>query len=173
MLKKIQPPKTKRYNILQHPDKKIYFTEQWTGVKGDFGGDFMWHIEHIVIGAIQNWSSLVLEWNLASDANYNPHTPGGCSECKGAFTIQDQHIDRNVSYYIIGQISKFVPAGSQRIASLVNDPAIKSVAFLLPNGNKVLIALNTAPNEKEVRLLSGENSFTVHLPIRSASTIIW
>ena len=32
----------------------------------------------------RNWSKVALEWNLANDRAYNPHTPGGCTECKGA-----------------------------------------------------------------------------------------
>jgi glucosylceramidase len=103
-----------------HPDKKIYFTEQWTGAKGEFSGDLMWHLEHIIVGTINNWSSAVIEWNLAADAKFNPHTPGGCTECKGAFTIQGDAVSRNVSYYIIGQASKYIPVGAQRVASNSN-----------------------------------------------------
>ncbi|HMP31981.1 MAG TPA: glucosylceramidase, partial [Saprospiraceae bacterium] len=64
-----------------HPDKNIYFTEQWTGAKGDFGGDLMWHMKNVIIGSIRNHSKIVLEWNLANDPNYEPHTHGGCTEC--------------------------------------------------------------------------------------------
>jgi len=55
-----------------HPNKKIYFTEQWTGAKGSFAGDFMWHMEHIVIGTMTNWSSMVLEWNFTIFFPLNP-----------------------------------------------------------------------------------------------------
>jgi glucosylceramidase len=156
----------------QHPDKKIYFTEQWTGAKGDFDGDFMWHLEHIVIGTINNWSSMVLEWNLAADANYAPHTPGGCTECKGAFTIQNNQITKNVSYYIIGQIAKYVPAGSIRIGVEINDPSIKTTAFVLPNGKHALLALNT-DKEKEITIMMGTKKYAIHLPTKSAATLIW
>ena len=70
-----------------HPDKNLYFTEQWTGATGSFSGDFIWHLKNVVIGSMRNWSKSALEWNLASDPTYNPHTPGGCTECKGALTI--------------------------------------------------------------------------------------
>jgi glucosylceramidase len=50
-----------------HADRNIYFTEQWTSGKGDFGGDLKWHLENIIVGATRNWSRTVLEWNLASD----------------------------------------------------------------------------------------------------------
>lgn len=155
-----------------HPDKKLYFTEQWTGAKGSFDGDFMWHLEHIVIGTIQNWSSLVLEWNIASDAAYNPHTPGGCTECKGAFMIQGDKIKRNVSYYIIGQIAKYVPSGAVRIETKSSDNDIKTIGFKLPSGKKVLLILNKT-TEKQIGIRVGSEYFTINMPSQSASTLVW
>ena len=124
-----------------HPDKKLYFTEQWTGSKGSFDGDFMWHVKNVLIGSLNNWSSVVLEWNLANDPKFEPHTPGGCTECKGAITIDGSGIERNVAYYIIAQASKFVPSGSVRIES-TSIKNVDNVAFLRPDGKIVLIVLN-------------------------------
>lgn len=155
-----------------HPDKKLYFTEQWTGAKGSFDGDLFWHTEHIVIGTINNWSSAVIEWNLAANAKFEPHTPGGCTECKGAFTIQGEEISRNVSYFIIGHIAKFVPAGAKRIESSSTSDSIKSTSFLLPNGKKVSIILN-ANETKTIELKNNKQHYTMELPSGSVSTIVW
>jgi len=155
-----------------HPDKKLYFTEQWTGAKGSFDGDLFWHTEHIVIGTINNWSSAVIEWNLAANAKFEPHTPGGCTECKGAFTIQGEEISRNVSYYIIGHIAKFVPAGAKRIESSSTSDSIKSTSFLLPNGKKVSIILN-ANETKTIELKNNKQHYSMELPSGSVSTIVW
>ncbi len=124
------------------PDKNVYFTEQWVGAPGDFASNLKWHVENLIVGAPRNWSKTVLEWNLAADAQYEPHTPGGCTQCLGALTIQGNAITRNVAYYIIAHASKFVPYGSYRIASnMVN--GLPNVAFLTPQGKKVLIVMNT------------------------------
>jgi glucosylceramidase len=37
-----------------HPDKHIYFTEQWTSGKGDFGGDLRWHTKNLIVWATRN-----------------------------------------------------------------------------------------------------------------------
>ncbi len=66
-----------------YPDKAVYFTEQWAGSPGNFGEDLKWHTEQLIIGATRNWSKNVLEWNLAADPNYLPHTDGGCTTCSG------------------------------------------------------------------------------------------
>src|SRR5262249_49434449 len=48
-----------------HPDKNLYFTEQWIGAPGDLRGDLAWHTRELTVGASRNWSRAVLEWNLA------------------------------------------------------------------------------------------------------------
>ncbi|MDR0791680.1 MAG: hypothetical protein LBE82_00105, partial [Chitinophagaceae bacterium] len=102
----------------QFPNKNLYFTEQYTSATGNFGGDLQWHIQNLIVGATQNWSRNVLEWNLASDPNQNPHLSGGCTDCLGAVTISGTAImQRNQSYYIIAHAAKFVRPGSVRIAS--------------------------------------------------------
>jgi glucosylceramidase len=155
-----------------HPDKKIYFTEQWTGAKGNFAGDFMWHMEHIVIGTMSNWSSMVLEWNLANDPTYGPHTPGGCTECLGALTIAGSDLKRNVSYYIIGQVAPFIPAGSARIQTTSSNTQIQSIGFQRPDGKKVLVALNTG-KEAVFTIDFEHKKYNFTLPEKSASTIVW
>lgn len=124
-----------------YPDKNVYFTEQWTSATGSFDGDLKWHIKNVIIGSMRNWSKIALEWNLANDPGFGPHTPGGCTQCKGALTISGSSVQRNVAYYIIGQISKFVPPGSVRIASNAIN-GLSNVAFKRSDGKKVLLVMN-------------------------------
>ena len=155
-----------------HPDKNLYFTEQWTGANGSFDGDLKWHIKNVIIGTMRNWSRNALEWNLANDGSYGPHTPGGCSECKGALTIAGSTITRNVSYYIIGQISKFVPAGSVRIQS-TQTGSIATAAFLTPQGKKVLVALNEGSTDALFNIKFKENWVTAFLSPGTVGTYLW
>lgn len=154
-----------------HPDKHIYFTEQWTGGPGDFGGDLKWHVQNLIIGATRNWSRNVLEWNLASDPAYRPHTPGGCSSCMGALTI-GSGIKRNVSYYIIAHASKFVRPGSVRIASSQSG-AMSTVAFKNPEGKKVLIVLNNGANAEVFNIRFNGKTVTTSLNNGAVGTYIW
>lgn len=155
-----------------HPDKNLYFTEQWTGANGSFDGDLKWHIKNVVIGSMRNWSKVALEWNLASDPAYNPHTPGGCTECKGAVTINASVVTRNVAYYIIAHASKFVPAGSIRIASnYVN--SLPNVAFLRPDGKKVLLVLNDGGGTASFNIKFKGKSAVAELPAGAVGTYIW
>ena len=154
-----------------YPDKNLYFTEQWTGANESFDGNLKWHLKNVIIGSMRNWSRVALEWNLANDPSYNPHTPGGCSECKGALTI-GTGIVRNVGYYIIAHASKFVPPGSVRISSNISGN-LQNVAFKTPVGKKVLIVENdgTTPGTFNVRYKA--KWVTTTLPAGGVSTYVW
>ena len=155
-----------------HPDRNIYFTEQWTSGKGDFGGDLKWHIKNVIVGATRNWSRTALEWNLANDPQFNPHTDdGGCTECLGAITIGDSVV-RNVAYYIVAHASKFVRPGSVRIAS-TETSELPNVAFLDPAGRKVLIVLNEADESKNFSIRFGNQTAMATLPGGSVGTFEW
>lgn len=155
-----------------HPDKNIYFTEQWTSGDGDFGGDLKWHIENLMVGAMRNWSRTVLEWNLAADPMFNPHTTdGGCDKCLGALTIGET-VTRNVSYYIIAHASKFVRPGSVRIGSSEMED-LPNVAFINPMGQKVCIVLNAKNETQNFQIKFNERFATASLKPGSVSTFVW
>lgn len=154
-----------------YPDKYVYFTEQWVGGPSNFAGDLQWHIKNLIIGATANWSKVVLEWNLASDPYYNPHTNGGCTSCEGALTI-GATVTRNVSYYIIAHASKFVPKGSVRIASDIPNK-LPNVAFKTPEGEKVLIVLNELNDYQTFNIKFNEKVVTTRLSPGSVATFIW
>ncbi len=155
-----------------HPDKNIYFTEQWTSADGDFGGDLKWHVENLIVGGMRNWSRTVLEWNLAADATFHPHTPdGGCDRCLGALTLGDT-VSPNVSYYIIAHASKLVRPGSVRIASNEME-GLPNVAFINPTGEKVLIVLNANAQAQNFQISYGNQQATSMLPSGAVATYFW
>lgn len=141
-----------------HPDKKIYFTEQWIGAPGNFPDDLSWHIKTLFIGGTRNWCSSVLEWNLASDQNLEPHTPGGCSQCLGAVMIIGNTVIRNPAYYIIAHASKFIRPGSVRVASS-ELTTLPNAAFKRTDGKIVLLVLNDSQSSQVFKIsLSGKET---------------
>ena len=153
------------------PGKALYFTEQYTSSTGSFGGDLKWHLKNVIIGSMRNWSRVALEWNLANDANYGPHTPGGCDQCKGALTIGGT-ITRNVGYYIVAHASKFVTAGSVRIASDVTG-ILQNVAFKTPDGKKVLIVENDGTSDATFNIRFNGKWTATTLSAGAVGTYIW
>ena len=157
-----------------HPDKHLYFTEQWVGVRGKFNEELAWHTKNLLIGAPRNWCRTVLEWNLAADPNQNPHTDGGCTECLGALTISTDgaSVTRNVAYYLIAHASKFVRPGSVRIAS--SEPGgLPNVAYRTPNGQKVVLVQNEGLSAKTFAIRYQGQSVTTTLPAGAVGTYVW
>ena len=154
-----------------HPDKNLYFTEQWIGSPGNFAGDLKWHTKNLIIGAPRNWSKNVLEWNLAADPKQNPHTDGGCTECLGALTIGES-IVRNPAYYIVAHAAKFVRPGSVRIASNTTI-SLANVAFKTPAGKTVVIVLNESQKPQSFTISSKGKTITQSLDGGSVATYVW
>ena len=156
-----------------HPTKDLYFTEQYTSNTGNFDGDLQWHVKNVVIGSMRNWSKIALEWNLANNASFGPHTPGGCTTCKGAITINSSSsFAKNVGYYIIGHASKFVPEGSIRIGSSVVGN-LYNVAFKRPDGKKVVIVVNDGNNSELFNIKYNGKWITTSLDAGAVGTYIW
>lgn len=157
----------------QFPAKNLYFTEQWSDGKGNFANELKNNTGKLIIGATRNWSRNVLQWNLAADAQWNPHTDkGGCSQCLGGITIDGNAVSRNSSYYVIGHASKFVPAGAVRIAS--NIPGrLENVAFKTPAGKKVLIVVNNESTPQTFQIKANNKLATVSLNSGEVATYVW
>jgi len=155
-----------------HPDRALYFTEQWIGAPGNLREDLAWHTRELTIGATRNWSRTVLEWNLAADPMQRPYTPGGCSSCLGAVTIDGNKVARNPAYYIIAHASKFVRPGSVRIESNQLQ-RLPNVAFKSPGGRTVLIVLNDGPSAQTFGIRDGERLVTSTLPAGAVGTYVW
>lgn len=155
-----------------YPDKNLYFTEQWIGAPGNFPKDLDWHTTTLIIGAPRNWCKTVLEWNLASDPQLNPHTPGGCTECLGAITVDGNNITRNPAYYIVAHASKFVRPGSVRIASNMPEH-LPNVAYKTAQGKTVLIVHNDGEAAQNFSISDHGKTANTSLDAGAVATYVW
>jgi glucosylceramidase len=156
-----------------YPDKNIYFTEQMVvDTPGVPHLEIASPVKDLVIGAPRNWSRNVLLWNLAADPTFGPHTnDGGCTVCEGAITIDGNRLTRNAAYYTVAHASKFVPPGSVRIAS--SPGPLPNVAFLTPQGLKVLIVANDGAAASEFQIRYRGKGVTSTLSAGAVATFVW
>ncbi|MDR6718676.1 glycoside hydrolase family 30 beta sandwich domain-containing protein [Paenibacillus sp. 2003] len=157
------------------PDKNIYFTEcsggEWSP---DFGENLIWQMSNLIIGAPRNWAKNVLLWNIGLDPQGGP-TNGGCENCRGVVTIDPERdeITRNVEYYALGHISRYVRPGAVRVESTQEQGKIENVTFRNPDGTMALVAANTGEVEVSFDVVMGGDSFQYILPSQSAATFRW
>jgi glucosylceramidase len=156
-----------------HPDKNLYFTEQWVGYPGHFKSDISTHINDVLIGSVRNWCKNVIEWNLTSNPANTPHTDrGGCDRCLGGVTIDGDRVTRNPGYYVVGHVGRFVAPNSIRIESN-RTKSLNNVAFTTPDGKTVLLVINNDEAAQTFGISYRKKNCSVTLPANAVATLVW
>jgi glucosylceramidase len=144
----------------------------------------------LLISSIRNWASTVALWNLALDREGGPVQPPneGCPHCTGVVTVDPatHTFVPTLDYFQLGQFSRFVRPGAVRIASDhfvryryvkrgadIATPGLDDVAFLNPNGSKVLLTYNDSTVTQVFSVESRGRTFTAQLPPGMSGTFIW
>lgn len=158
-----------------YPDKDLFFTEcsggDWSP---DWGGTLEWMTDNLVIATVRAGGRGALLWNLALDENKGPHL-GGCGTCRGVVTIDTRShaVTRNVEYYVLGQVGRFVHAGARAIASHGGPEGLRYVAFRNADGGLVLLAHNSTRGELPVSVKAGTSRFGFTMPAGEVMTFTW
>jgi glucosylceramidase len=147
-------------------------------------------VPEILIGALRNWSSVVMLWNLALDPSGGPVQPpnAGCPGCTGEVTIDEatQRLSFRNDYFQLGQVSAYVAPGAIRIGSNsfvtyyqagprkpAVTPGVDDVALLNPDGSHVLIAYNGATSRRRFAVAWRGRTFAYSLPAKAMVTFRW
>lgn len=182
------------------PEKNVYFTEQMT-INSPLDPEIAIApaVARLLVGITRNWSRNVVLWNLVANSANEPHTDnGGCTMCQGAVTIDGNMVtSRNIAYYVIAHASKFVPAGSVRIAStapweraialcedeqaprvfranvIEHSEVAPNVAFKTPEGKIVLIVANDSWSRKNTYIQYNGQFVELNIAPGAVSTFIW
>ena len=159
------------YNATKKP---VYFTEQCT-CSNDFAGELQNHVKNVMIGSLTNWSKLVMEWNLATDAGLGPHTSdGGCGSCYGGVMENSATaFSLYASYYVVAQFSKVAKANATRIGATSTDSHLSSVAFINPDGSRSLVAYNGGTSPMTFDVVWEGKSFPFTLGSNAVASFIW
>jgi glucosylceramidase len=141
----------------------------------------------VPIDAARNWASGVQLWNLALDPEGGPvegNKSYGCPHCTGVVTVDKttHSTTYNRNYYELGQTSKYVRPGAVRISStrFVHDlphggvsPGLDDVAYLNPDGSKVLVAYNNARSPATFAIQWRGRFLNWTLDAAATVTLVW
>lgn len=158
------------------PDKELIFTE---GCVEKFSMD---RVNDWVLGEKYGYSMVNdfncgtvawTDWNILLDETGGPNHVGNlCFAPVHADTRTGKLIYTN-SYYYIGQFSKFIQPGANRVSCSMNRDKLQSTAFLNPNGKLVVVVLNLSDEKLPFRLcISGKAAATTSLPHSIMTMII-
>lgn len=161
------------------PGTPIYFTE-CTG--GNWAPDFATNlgndVEGQMINVLRNWGKTVVMWNMALDPNGGPTVQHGCGNCRGIVTIDTSTtpatVSRNVEYYALGHLAKFVETGAYRIDSnSFGSGSIEDVAFKNPDGSIAVLVYNAATTPSDFSLNWKGKTVSYTLPTGAVATLKW
>jgi glucosylceramidase len=147
-------------------------------------------VSEVVIGALRDSASAVALWNLALDPAGGPVQPpnAGCPKCTGLVAVNEQtnSYQLGLSYYQLGQVSSFVEPGAVRISTerFVSDyrlptgsygisAGLDDVAFLNPDGSRVLIAYDNSSAPVRFAVQWHGRAFTFKVQGHATVTFTW
>ena len=120
-----------------------------------------------------NHASSMTDWNIMSDLSGGPYhnrdsgakTPIVVDPKNDSFTIEPL-------YYALGHFSRFIQRGAVRIGNSSYHPQLQATAFQNPNGELVLVVLNSAEEELDayIRLEGDTSKYT--FPAESLATFV-
>ena len=142
-----------------------------------------------LISTLRNWASVVAAWSIALEPNGQPiQTPNSCGGCRGLVSVEPSTgaVTYRTEYYQFGQVSAFVQPGAHRIDSPnfvtygTNGSNIETistglddVAFLNPDGSKVLVAYNNSSAPIAFGVQSDGSYFSYTIPAGAMTTFVW
>ncbi|KAL9652768.1 hypothetical protein ABK040_010801 [Willaertia magna] len=160
------------------PDKELWLTEAGSGTWiGDDAAQFSNQM-YLAINCPRNWAKSVIFWNIALDQNASPKLSGvdTTNTNRGFLTIRSDTmnvITKNTSYYSMGHSSKFVDPNAYRIQSNSFDGDIENVAYINPDGSKVIVLSNRTYSRRKIKVKWGSQSFNCDVPGMAALTFKW
>jgi glucosylceramidase len=166
------------------PDKELIFTEGCVELSKDAptnsGGNELVEVSnspwefgekyaHDLIGNFNNGLASYIDWNLLLDTQGGPNHVGNYCSAPIICDAVNQEIIFQPSYYFIGHFSKFVPAGSKRIAHSSFTNKLESVAFITPQQQVVVVILNSSEKDIPIVLKDVASQEVASLVIRKQS----
>ncbi|XP_063990445.1 lysosomal acid glucosylceramidase-like [Diachasmimorpha longicaudata] len=164
----------------KYPDKFIICTESsyipfpWDDVPVRLGS---WQRAELyirnIIEDMNHWVSGWVDWNLALDKSGGPSWIPNPVDSAIIVNPETDEFFKQPIFYTMAHFSKFIPVGSERIG-LSSHCEIKSVAFLTPNNETVIVLYNQANKNKTVSIIDPEHGdVNIEMTPRSMETIIY
>jgi glucosylceramidase len=154
-------------SVLQRefPDKHIYFTE---------GSVFRCRGAIRLTQILRNWSRSYSAWVIMLDEHQKPNRGPHNASATCIELLDNGTVRYNFDYYMQGQFMKYIQRGAIRVDSTLPDiKTFSNVAFINPDGQMVLVAVNAEKTAQPFAVKCGERMFNTELPPASLATYRW
>ena len=159
-----------------YPDKPLVATEN-SGSGTVIGAPNWWNVveryakETIV--NFNNFTSAAVAWNMILDQTGGPvHNRNLGSAAPIVVNTETKDFTIMSTYYTNGHFSKFIKRGATRIGSSSYNDAVKVAAFSNPNGEVVIVILNTTNENATPKIRLNNCTAGFNLPAKSLQTMV-
>ena len=146
------------------------------GIQPERDLEFAERYAHDILGCFRNGLSAYCDWNITLDEKNGPchnRTGRGCSAEAPVYCNKETgELVLRSSYYYIGHISKFVKRGAKVINSSAYTAALDHCAFKNPDGEIVLVVMNTKDDNKQLTVRLDGHIHKTDIQAHSIATFI-
>lgn len=157
------------------PNKFLIFTEGCVE-KFKFEEIYDWRLGEIygknMINDFNNGISAWTDWNILLDEKGGPNHVGNFCFAPIIADTRTGELHYTAEYYYIGHISKYVQMNARRLGTVTNRDFLISTSFMNPNGQMVVIVMNSSDQETQYNLWIEGQSVSVKSPANSIQTIV-
>ncbi len=129
----------------KYPDKELIFTEGCVEYSRFADSNEVYKAEmyaHDMIGNFNAGMNGYIDWNLLLDDKGGPNHVNNFCAAPMMCNPVEQTLEKRLSYYYIGQLSRYVKKGAKRMAVSKYSDKLDVAGFVNPDGERVLVILN-------------------------------
>lgn len=165
-----------QYIADKYPEKDLLFSEGCVPQEDSTRNNQLYQGDTYIHDLINNFkygTTSYIDWNLLLFDNGGPNHKNNFCEAPLQYKKSSDEILINLSYYYIKHFSHFIAPGAKVVYSSVFDARIEQVAFINPNGGKVLVAYNRNNETCAFRVIDGQKETVVNLKSHEVMTLSW
>jgi glucosylceramidase len=158
------------------PDKPLIATEN--SANGSIIGATNWwnaverYAKETIVN-FNNFTSAAVAWNMILDQTGGPvHNRNGGSLAPVVVDTGKKDFTLTSTFYTFGHFSKFIKRGAIRIGSSVYNDAVKVAAFCNPDGEIIVVVLNTSETDATPKIRLNNCTADFKMPAKSLQTLI-
>lgn len=147
------------------PEKPIYFTE---------GSVFRARGAIRLADILRHWSRSYNGWVVMLDQHRRPNRGPHSASATCIELMDDGTVRYNFDYFMMGQFMKYIHRDAVCVDSTSPESrTFRSLAFINPDGQKVLVVVNSSQQNQGFAVQVGQNSFQTEIPPASVATYLW
>ena len=161
--------------LKQFPEMEVFFTEgcvEYSRFADSGETEKAEMYAHDILGNLNAGITASFDWNLLLDEKGGPNHVGNFCAAPIMCDSKNDTFEKRLSYYYIGQFSRYIKPGAVRIGSTRYTDKIEVTAFCNPDGERVVVLLNKSKEDIPVTLRENGKGLELTVAANSIVTVL-